>query len=76
MSRTTVSLDDDLLRDAQTALGTSGVSSTVNAAWAAAVRQARLAEFDVGLVDITDGELSAARADRLGSEPERYRDGR
>jgi hypothetical protein len=69
-------LDDDLLRDAQTALGTSGVSSTVNAALAAAVRQARLAEFDVGLFDITDGELSAARADRLGSEPERYRDGR
>ena len=76
MSRTTVSLDDDLLRSAQAALGTSGVSSTVNAALAAAVRQARLAEFDVRLFDITDDELAAARADRLGAQSARRRDGR
>ncbi|MGH3905612.1 MAG: type II toxin-antitoxin system VapB family antitoxin, partial [Pseudonocardiaceae bacterium] len=41
MSRTTVTLDDELMRDAQRLLGTSGVSETVNAALAVAIRQAR-----------------------------------
>jgi Arc/MetJ family transcription regulator len=45
MSRTTVTLDDDLLQDARRLLGTSGISDTVNAALAVAVRQARLAAW-------------------------------
>ncbi len=65
MSRTTVSVDDDLLRDARQALGTRGISETVNAALAAAVRQAKRAAFDVRRFDITDGDVVAARADRL-----------
>lgn len=64
MARTTVSLDDALLDDARRLLGTTGVSDTVNAALAAAVRHARLAAFDVRGFDITDDELAEARADR------------
>lgn len=67
MARTTVSLHDTLLHDAQRALGTRGVSETVNAALAVAVRQSRLAAFDVRLFDVTDDDLATARADRLGS---------
>lgn len=67
MSRTTVTLDDVLLDDARRLLGTSGVSETVNAALALAVRQARLAAFDVRLFDITDDDIAAARADRSGT---------
>lgn len=66
MSRTTVTLDDVLLDDARRLLGTSGVSETVNAALALAVRQARLAAFDVRLFDITDDDIATARADRSG----------
>lgn len=76
MSRTTVSLDDDLLHDAQAVLDTTGVSTTVNAALAAVVRQARLAEFDVALFDITDDELAAARAERPGADGGAHRHGR
>lgn len=68
MARTTVSVDDELLQEARRALGTTGISDNgqrVNAALAAAVRQAGLAEFDVRLFDITDDELATARADRL-----------
>lgn len=65
MARTTVSVDDELLQEARRALGTTGISDTVNAALAAAVRQAGLAEFDVRLFDITDDELATARAGRL-----------
>lgn len=64
MSRTTVSLDDTLLRDAQQVFGTAGISDTVNAALAAAVRQARLAAFDVRVFDITDADVATARAER------------
>lgn len=48
-------------------LGTSGVSETVNAALAAAVRQARLAAFDVRAFDIEDEDIVAARSDRRGA---------
>lgn len=65
MARTTVSVDDELLQEARRALGTTGISDTVNAALAAAVRQAGLAEFDVRLFDITDDDLATARADRF-----------
>ncbi len=64
MARTTVSVDDELLQEARHVLGTTGISDTVNAALAAAVRQAGLAEFDVRLFDIADDELATAREDR------------
>ncbi len=64
MTRTTVSFDDALLRDAQRALGTRGVSDTVNAALAVAVRQQRIAAFDVAAFDITDDDIAETRADR------------
>jgi Arc/MetJ family transcription regulator len=64
MSRTTVTLDDDLLQDARRLLGTSGISDTVNAALAVVVRQARLAAFDVRRFEITDDDIATARADR------------
>lgn len=67
MTRTTVTIDDALLDDARRWLGTTGVSSTVNAALAAAVRQARLAAFDVALFEITDEDLAQARAERGGN---------
>lgn len=64
MTRTTVTLDDDLIQDARRLLGTSGISETVNAALAVAVRQARLAAFDVRQFEITDEDIATARADR------------
>lgn len=67
MSRTTVTLDDVLLDDARRLLGTTGVSETVNAALAMAVRHARLAAFDVRLFDVTDDDIATARADRAGA---------
>lgn len=67
MSRTTITLDDELLKDARRLLGTSGISDTVNAALAVAIRQARLAAFDVRRFEITDEDITTARADR--SEP-------
>jgi Arc/MetJ family transcription regulator len=67
MSRTTVTLDDDLLRDARRLLGTSGISETVNAALAMAVRQAGRAAFDVRRFEITDDDVATARADRSDS---------
>ncbi len=67
MTRTTVTIDDALLDDARRLLGTTGISSTVNAALAAAVRQARLAAFDVALFEITDEDLTQARTERGGN---------
>ena len=64
MTRTTVTLDDHLIEDARRLLGTSGISETVNAALAVAVRQARLAAFDVRRFEITDDDIATARADR------------
>jgi len=67
MSRTTVALNDDLLQDARRLLGTSGISDTINAALAVAIRQARLAAFDVRRFEITDDDIATARADRSES---------
>lgn len=64
MMRTTVNLDDQLLVEAREALGTTGVTDTVNAALAETARRARLADFDISVFDITDQELADARADR------------
>ena len=65
MSRTTISVNDELLAEARAALGTSGVSDTVTAALEAAVARARLSEFDVELFDISDQDVVTARSDRL-----------
>lgn len=65
MARTTVAVDEELLHAAARVLGTAGVSSTVNAALAAAVRHAALADFDVRVFDITDEQVEGARAERL-----------
>ncbi|MGH3768675.1 MAG: type II toxin-antitoxin system VapB family antitoxin [Pseudonocardiaceae bacterium] len=64
MSRTTITLNDELLKDARRLLGTSGISETVNAALAVAIRQARLAAFDIRKFEITDDDIATARADR------------
>lgn len=64
MPRTTVNIDGELLVAARTALGTTGVSDTVNAALAAARRRALLASISVRDFDITDIDLETARADR------------
>ncbi|MGH3932159.1 MAG: type II toxin-antitoxin system VapB family antitoxin [Pseudonocardiaceae bacterium] len=67
MSRTTVTLNDELLKVAQRLLGTSGISDTVNTALTVAIRQARLAAFDVRRFEITDDDIATARADRSDS---------
>lgn len=45
MRRTTLDVDDELLRAAQQALGTTGLKDTVDAAMRQAVRRAKLAEL-------------------------------
>lgn len=65
MARTTVNVDMDLLGQAQEALGTSGVTETINAALSAAVRRARLAGFDVRMFNVTSEDIREARGDRL-----------
>jgi len=47
MGLTTIDIDDDLLRAASEALGTSGLSATVNAALREVARAHALAGFDV-----------------------------
>jgi len=64
--RTTVNIDAVSLKAAQSALGTLGLTDTVNAALAAVARQARLQSFDVGAFDVTDEDIAAGRSDRLG----------
>lgn len=66
MARTTVNVDEVLLQDARAALGTEGLTETVNAALAAAARRHRLSAFDVQRFDVTDQDIAAARRDRLG----------
>jgi Arc/MetJ family transcription regulator len=63
--RTTVNIDDASLRAAQEALGTVGLTETVNRALAEVARQARLRSFDVRKFDVTDEDIVSARADRL-----------
>ncbi|MDN5930583.1 MAG: type II toxin-antitoxin system VapB family antitoxin [Pseudonocardia sp.] len=43
--RTTITVDDELLAEAQQTLGTSGIQDTVDKALAEAVRRARLLHF-------------------------------
>lgn len=68
MTRTTVDIDDRALEQAREALGTSGLSATVNAALRDAARRHLLANFDVRRdVDGTPEELEAMRRGRLFS---------
>jgi Arc/MetJ family transcription regulator len=64
MARTTVNIDEDLLTEAKNALGTKGVTETINAAMADVARRSALADFTVCDFDITDEDLAAARGDR------------
>ncbi len=63
--RTTVNVDDASLKAAKEALGTVGLTETVNEALAEVARQARLRSFDVRDFDLTDDDLAASRAARI-----------
>jgi Arc/MetJ family transcription regulator len=65
MARTTVDVDERALAAARTALGTTGLSATVNAALREVGRRRALAEFDVVRdIDGTPDEVEANRAER------------
>jgi Arc/MetJ family transcription regulator len=66
--RTTVNLDPAVLDAARHALGTDGVSETVNAALAEVVRRVAIQRFDVRAFDVTDDDIRRSRQDRLGPE--------
>jgi Arc/MetJ family transcription regulator len=67
VTRTTVDVDDAALSAAQAALGTDGLSVTVNAALREVARRSVLADFDVLRdVDGTPEELQAGREARGG----------
>jgi Arc/MetJ family transcription regulator len=65
MARTTVDVDERALAAARVALGTKGLSATVNAALWEAARRPALAGFDVVRdIDGTPGEVEAGRRER------------
>jgi len=65
MPRTTVDIDDRALELARQALGTTGLSATVNAALREVGRRQTLSGFDVGRdIDGTPDEVAANRRDR------------
>lgn len=66
--RTTVNLDPEALSAARRALGTDGVSETVNAALSDVARRVAMGRFDVRLFDVTDDDIALARRDRLTAE--------
>lgn len=69
MTRTTVDLDRGALDAARVALGTDGLSATVNAALREAGRRRLLAGFDVARdIDGTPAQVEANRRERL-AEP-------
>jgi Arc/MetJ family transcription regulator len=68
VGRTTVDVDQAALLAAQAALGTEGLSATVNAALREVARRSALAEFDVRRdIDGTPGEVEAGREHRAGA---------
>lgn len=69
MARTTVDVDERALVAAQAALGTHGLSATVNSALREVARRSVLADFDV-LQDIdgTPADVKAGR-ERSGEAP-------
>lgn len=69
MSRTTVDVDEAALTAAQAALGTNGLSATVNAALREVARRSALADFDVRRdIDGSPGEVESGRRARGGAE--------
>jgi Arc/MetJ family transcription regulator len=65
MARTTVDIDEAALEAARGALGTHGLSATVNAALREVGRRQALAGFDVVRdIDGTPAELAAQREQR------------
>lgn len=68
MPRTTVNVDDGLLREAKKALGTRGLTETINAAMEDVVRRAARADFTVLDFDITDDDLAEARTNRMAAD--------
>jgi Arc/MetJ family transcription regulator len=68
MTRTTVDVDEAALSAAQAALGTDGLSVTVNTALREVARRSVLADFDVLRdVDGTPEEVQAGREGRDGT---------
>ncbi len=62
VTRTTVDVDDRALAEARRALGTTGLSETVNAALRDTARRRALKSFDVVRdIDGTPGEVAAGR---------------
>jgi Arc/MetJ family transcription regulator len=65
MARTTVDVDERALEAARAALGTKGLSATVNAALREAARRRALADFDVVRdIDGTPEEIETNRRER------------
>ena len=65
--RTTVDVDQAALAAAQAALGTEGLSATVNAALHEVARRSALADFDVLRdIDGTPSEVESGRQGRGG----------
>jgi Arc/MetJ family transcription regulator len=65
MARTTVDVDERALEAARAALGTKGLSATVNAALREAARRRALADFDVVRdIDGTPDEIETNRRER------------
>jgi len=63
---TSLYLDEELLREAGTALGTAGPTGTVRAALEDVVRRARLKNLIQWDVELTAADLDQLRGPRLG----------
>jgi Arc/MetJ family transcription regulator len=67
VTRTTVDVDQTALAAAQAALGTDGLSATVNTALREVARRSALADFDVRRdIDGTPNEVESGREGRGG----------
>jgi Arc/MetJ family transcription regulator len=68
VGRTTIDIDSEAFEAAREALGTAGLSTTVNAALREIARRAQLADFDVRRdIDGSPAEVDAGR-ERRGAE--------
>lgn len=69
MTRTTVDVDEAALAAAKAALGTDGLSMTVNTALREVARRSMLADFDVRRdIDGTPREVKSGREHRAGAD--------
>lgn len=69
MARTTVDLDAEALQAARSALGTEGLSATVNTALREVARRSALADFDVQRdIDGSPEEVRSSRSERGGAD--------